>query len=578
MRNRLFLRLLAAFFIVILLSTITLDIFVRSAWERSLTGEIKAELTQKTQLFALLYEHNQLPLAQLVQQVSKQSAARATIIQTDGKVLADSEAVPEKMENHAGRPEFKAALAGTPGSDTRTSKTVGVDFLYIAVPAKGGAVRLAYPLAIIKQSTADIRKKILAGSIFACVLAMLVAGFMSRSSTRRIENMAAFAGRIADRDFSGALRDPSSDELGRLASSLDRTASMLQESFSELERNRTQLQTLLDSMQEAVIAVASDKRLLWANGAMRHLVPQTEREDLPLIEIIRDPALIQAVEASEKGGEAQTITTRALQPGKVFHVTVTPMVRGGFVLVFHDITERERVEKIRRDFIANVSHELRTPLTAVQGYAQTLNEQVSDKTAKEYLEIIQKNSARMTRLTNDLLTLARVESGEQQLRMESCSASSLLQDALESQAGAARVQGLELNITETTDEPVRCDSDTIQQVFGNLIENALKYGKAGGKIEIGARADAGSVEFFVRDFGEGIPYEHHSRLFERFYRVDSARSRESGGTGLGLAIVKHIVQNHGGSVRVESELHHGATFYFTLPTGASTPNTALLKN
>jgi two-component system phosphate regulon sensor histidine kinase PhoR len=353
---------------------------------------------------------------------------------------------------------------------------------------------------------------------------------------------------------------------------------MLQESFSELERNRTQLQTLLDSMQEAVIAVDSDQCLMWANGAMRRLVPQTERKDIPLIEIIRDPGLIQAVEASEKNEEAQTVTTRALQPGKVFHVTVTPMARGGFVLVFHDITERERVEKIRRDFIANVSHELRTPLTAVQGYAQTLNEQVADKTAKEYLEIIQKNSARMTRLTNDLLTLARVESGEQQLRMESCSASSLLQDALESQSGAARIQGLELTITESTDDVVSCDSDAIQQVFGNLIENALKYGKAGGKIEIGARPAGSEAEFFVRDFGEGIPYEHHSRLFERFYRVDSARSRESGGTGLGLAIVKHIVQNHGGAVRVESELHHGATFYFTLPTATAVATPALLKN
>src|SRR3954468_21707004 len=270
---------------------------------------------------------------------------------------------------------------------------------------------------------------------------------------------------------------------------------------------------------------------------MRPLEPQTKHEHLTLIEINRDPALIEGVEASEEDGETQTVTTRALQHERVFHVTVTPMTRGGFVLVFHDITERERAEKIRRDFIANVSHELRTPLTAVQGYAETLNEQVSFAKAKEYLEIIQKNSARMTRLTNDLLTLARVESSEQQLRLESAPASGLLQDAVESQATAARTEGLEIKITESTDEMVRCDSDAIQQVFGNLIENALKYGKAGGKVELGARANGESVEFFVRDFGEGIPYEHLPRLFERFYRVDSARSRESGGTGLGLAIV-----------------------------------------
>ena len=566
MRNRLFFRLLIAFFIVILLSTATLDFFVRSAWERSLTDEITAELTQKTRLFALQYDHNQLPLDALVKEVSSRSGARATVIESSGKVLADSEANPAQMENHAGRPEFQAALKGSTGSTMRTSKTVGVDFLYVAVPAKGGAVRLAYPLAVIKQSTAEIRRKILEASVIACLLAMLLAGMMARSSTKRIEQMAAFAGRIADRDFSGALRDPSQDELGRLASSLDRTAGMLQESFSELERNRTQLQTLLDSMQEAVIAISAEKKLLWANGAMRRLAPQTEREDATLIEIIRDPALLEAVESAARNGESQTVTTKALQQGKYFHVTVTPMARGGFVLVFHDITERERVEKIRRDFIANVSHELRTPLTAVQGYAQTLTEQLSLEKAKDYLEIIQKNAARMTRLTNDLLTLARVESGEQQLRLESAPASSLLQDAIESQATAARTQGLELKIAESTDEMVQCDSDAIQQVFGNLIENALKYGKAGGKIELGARANGESVEFYVRDLGEGIPYEHLSRLFERFYRVDSGRSRESGGTGLGLAIVKHIVQNHGGAVRVESELHHGATFFFTLPS------------
>jgi two-component system phosphate regulon sensor histidine kinase PhoR len=565
-RNRLFFRLLIAFFIVILLSTATLDFFVRSAWERSLTDEITAELTQKTRLFALQYEHNQLPIDVLVKEVSARSAARATIIESSGKVLADSEANPAQMENHAGRPEFQAALKGGTGSAMRTSKTVGVDFLYVAVPAQGGAVRLAYPLAVIKQSTAEIRRKILEASVIACLLAMLLAAMMARSSTKRIEQMAAFAGRIADRDFSGALRDPSQDELGRLASSLDRTAEMLQESFSELERNRTQLQTLLDSMQEAVIAVSTEKKLLWANGAMRRLAPQTEREDATLIEIIRDPALLEAVESAARTGESQIVTTKALQPGKYFHVTVTPMAGKGFVLVFHDITERERVEKIRRDFIANVSHELRTPLTAVQGYAETLNEQVSFAKAKEYLEIIQKNAARMTRLTNDLLTLARVESGEQQLRLESAPASTLLQDAVENQATAARKQGLEIKITESTDEIVRCDSDAIQQVFGNLIENALKYGKAGGKIELGAKAAGDIVEFYVRDFGEGIPYEHLSRLFERFYRVDSGRSRESGGTGLGLAIVKHIVQNHGGAVRVESELHHGATFFFTLPS------------
>jgi two-component system phosphate regulon sensor histidine kinase PhoR len=232
----------------------------------------------------------------------------------------------------------------------------------------------------------------------------------------------------------------------------------------------------------------------------------------------------------------------------------------------HDQTEIERVEKTRRDFIANVSHELRTPLTSIQGYAETVleHEQLTD-TATEFVEIIRKNAMRMARLTEDLLVLARVESGERNFKLESATPQELLEEAVQTFQEIADSRGIELAVMNTATSSVLVDRDAIHQVFGNLIDNAMKYGEEGRKILVGACETQDGVQFYVRDFGAGIPSEHLPRLFERFYRVDKARSRESGGTGLGLAIAKHVVRAHGGMIKAESELNHGSTFYFTLP-------------
>jgi len=235
--------------------------------------------------------------------------------------------------------------------------------------------------------------------------------------------------------------------------------------------------------------------------------------------------------------------------------------------VLRDLTETERMEKTRRDFIANVSHELRTPLTSIQGYTETLLDGDGlGNHVREFLEIIRKNAARMSRLTEDLLTLARVESGEQRFDIQRVSTEELLQDALESFHEVARPYGVELVIENSVpDAHVDADREAMHQIFSNLIENALKYAASGKKIVLGARAAENGVEFSVRDFGPGISSEHLPRLFERFYRVDKARSRESGGTGLGLAIAKHIVLAHGGMIRAESDLNHGSAFLFVLP-------------
>jgi len=235
--------------------------------------------------------------------------------------------------------------------------------------------------------------------------------------------------------------------------------------------------------------------------------------------------------------------------------------------VLHDISEIERVEKTRRDFIANVSHELRTPLTSIRGYAETLleSDKIANGNTRDFLQVIQRNAERMSRLTEDLLVLARVESGEEKLDLRLHAASILLEEAASSMQENAKAAGVDLSIAGVLEFSVVADAYAIHQVFANLVSNALRYAQSGKKVVIGAKEQASAVEFFVQDFGPGIASEHLPRIFERFYRVDKARSRETGGTGLGLAIVKHIVLNQGGTVRVESSVGHGSTFFFTLP-------------
>jgi two-component system phosphate regulon sensor histidine kinase PhoR len=329
-----------------------------------------------------------------------------------------------------------------------------------------------------------------------------------------------------------------------VAAAIDQSAEQVERSFAAVQSSQRQLETLLNSMQDAVIAISSDGLVRWANQPMDRLVPQRTRLNAPVVETIRDPDFLATVKAATTAKEVTTARATS------------------------------RVEKTRRDFIANVSHELRTPLTSIQGYTETLLDAVSSdnsSSTKEFLEIIRKNALRMSRLTEDLLTLARVESGETRFDTEPVAPVELLNDAEESFREIARGQGVELNIMDAANgaldalPSVLADREAIHQVFANLIDNAMKYGRSGGRIELGARPGERGVEFFVRDFGAGISSEHLPRLFERFYRVDKARSRESGGTGLGLAIAKHIMRAHAGSIRAESELSKGSMFLFTLP-------------
>jgi len=585
-RNRIFFKLLAAFLVVILAAAVIFDVMIGGAWQASLRSEIERNLIQKTQLLAHRVENDRAhSLADIAAQEGQSAGARVTIIDPTGKVLADSEANPASMENHATRPEFVAALAGKIGSHERRSTTIGIPFLYIAVPVSGGAVRLAYPLSDVEAVAAQVRHRLALASGLAFLFALIVAAAAAQWSARRLERIVDVAARIAEGDLQARIKEGSQDEIGRVAGAIDRTARQVEQSFADVRSSQRQLETLLNSMQDAVIAVSADGLVQWANQPMNRLVPQGTRLQQPVVETIRDPDFLATVKEATNTREVKTGRATSIIPGRAFDVTAAPLPDGGAVAVLRDLTETERVEKTRRDFIANVSHELRTPLTSIQGYAETLLDGTVDSglPTREFLEIIRKNSARMSRLTEDLLTLARVESGETRFEGEPVPPAELLHDAEESFREIARSHGIDLQIqdlqvSDSPDSPgqaqdspihnlpqVLADREAIHQVFSNLIDNALKYGASGGRIVLGARSVPRAVEFFVQDFGAGIASEHLPRLFERFYRVDKARSRESGGTGLGLAIAKHIMLAHGGSIRAESERAHGSTFLFTLP-------------
>ncbi len=377
---------------------------------------------------------------------------------------------------------------------------------------------------------------------------------------------------------------PESREFADAGAATEAAAERLSNRLSASQEDRLQLEALLDSMQDAVVAVDTAGRILWTNQRMQRLIPESAaanpvRVGHALVQTVRDPDVLACVRTALEERTVSERRTNTLLPGRIFEVNASPMLGGGAVAVLHDITRVEELERAQRDFVANVSHELRTPLTSISGYVETLldHEASLSPMAREFLGTILKNSTRMNRLTEDLLTMARVESPEAKLRPTPVRADLLVDDAVKAMAGLVQDEQAELEIGETTAAEVMADLDSMLQVLGNLIENGIKYGRTRNalrsRVIVSARAvempDGGAVEFSVRDFGPGIASEHLHRIFERFYRVDKARSRESGGTGLGLAIARHMVESQGGTIRAESELNAGSNFLVTLPRASS---------
>ena len=419
------------------------------------------------------------------------------------------------------------------------------------------------------DSLQTLGREALWSGLIALAVALPVAAWVAGGITARLRRVVAFARHIAEGDLSARLEQTGEDEIAAMEAALNQTAERLGQSFAEIESRRQELAAMLDAMQEAVVAITPEGFVRWSNAVMQRVSGTQIYAGRPLVHFVRDPELLACVRGALEKREVRFGRATSLAPGRIFEINAAPLPSGGALAVLHDVTRIEAAEKSRREFIANVSHELRTPLTSIQGYVETLiEEHPGPETSREFLGVILKNATRMNRLTEDLLTLAGVESPDYKLALQATRASALVDDAIESLGGIVVDSGVELESAGAPDSAVMADSDAMNQVFGNLIENALKYGKAGKRIEVGARLVNSEVEFSVRDFGPGIASEHLERIFERFYRIDKARSRESGGTGLGLAIVKHIVLAHGGRIWAESELGSGAAFHFTLPLAA----------
>lgn len=357
-----------------------------------------------------------------------------------------------------------------------------------------------------------------------------------------------------------------------------------QDRLREAQEERVQLEALLDSMEDAVVAVDATGRIQWTNERMQRLIPGNPaggavRLGHALVQTIRDPEVLDCVRQALEERSVSVRGASSLVPGRKFEVNASPMPGGGAVAVLHDITRIEEVERTQRDFVANVSHELRTPLTSISGYVETLldmpgqgGEPGLSPMAREFLGTILKNATRMTRLTEDLLVMARVEGPSVNLNPVPLRSDLLVRDAVKALQGLVQENQAILEVGAMTETQVFADQDSVMQVLGNLIENAIKYGQPRSGARSRVVITAGEikepfemVEFRVQDFGSGIASEHLNRIFERFYRVDKTRSRESGGTGLGLAIARHMVQSQGGTIRAESELGVGSTFLFTLP-------------
>ncbi len=507
------------------------------------------------------------------------SGARVTVIGSDGTVLSDSDEDPTRMVNHAGRPEVRQALVGGQGRSSRFSETIQTDLVYLAVREPWGprppiVLRLAEPLGRVNEAMAEMRAPLLTVSLLALVVGGFSSLLVSRGFSTRVSRLIDFSQRVADGDFSPAPVARGSDELDNLQASLNQTVERLATSMSSLAQERNQSAAVLSSMSEGVAVVDNEERILYSNPAFRralHAAGESSSEGRRLVEVTRETEILAMVQEVLRKGERMEaeIATAGLKP-RHFLVRAAPVgaVEGaGAVVVVLDITEIRRLERVRRDFVANVSHELRTPLTAIQGFAETLLRGALEEPEnnRRFVEIIRDHAARLARLTEDLLKLSRIEAGKLDLELRPIPVRVVIDECADTVR--LMVNEKRQTLTASVDEPsllVMADVHALADVIRNLLDNAIQYTPEDGHIEIVVSANEDQVRIAVRDDGIGIPSTSHDRIFERFYRVDAARSRKVGGTGLGLSISRHLVEAMEGRIELESHLGKGSTFTISL--------------
>ena len=582
------LKLIFSYIFVILVSFGFIAFFLDKNLEENSLQDIKSSLVNQAYLIESqisaenLRKENIDYLNSLVKTLSPKIKCRITIVNNKGKVLADSQKSPEEvleMENHANRPEMKEALSGKVGEETHYSATLKIDMLYIALPIRDkdeitGVVRLALPLANVQLMLSVVRKAIIFSIFFALGLAFVLGSILATGVIKPINRIIHVSRIFSQGDFSHKIFLDSKDEIGELASTLNKMAQDIEDKIKEIETQNQKLAAIFNSMIEGVIVVDKVEHIISVNPTIEKIfgILNKDVEGKVFLEAIRNNDIAEVISATLKRGEYVSNEIALIYPvRRVFGVNATPIfdnkVISGCLVVVHDITEIRRLETVRSDFVANVSHELKTPLTSIKGFVETLLEgALNDKeNNRNFLKIIQEHTERLNSLVDDLLSLSHLESKEITLNKKSFNLRSQLEEVISGFKSQLKKMGIDIKNELPASISINADKDRIEQVFTNLIDNAIKFNKEKGFVRIFSEEINGKVKITVEDSGIGIPEKDIPRIFERFYRVDKARSRELGGTGLGLSIVKHIVELHGGSVSVESTEGLGSKLWFILP-------------
>lgn len=570
--------------IIGLISSI-LGYFLNSSVREDFEKQIEAQLRDETTIAAAYFEQTDRSrsMDEIAGELGRLLNARVTLIANDGRVLGDSDVLASELpnlENHRARPEVQQALQEGNGSAIRYSATVGVEFIYVArrisPPSLGGAgggqyiLRLAMPLSAVDALLRDLRSHLAVAMLIAVGITLLFGWVVSALISRPLRQLSAASKKLAAGDLQQRLPITGDEEIAALGSSLNTMAQNLNARMQELSQGKQRLELILEAMGQGVMVLDPAGRITLTNSSIRDVLG-TDRDvygRTPL-EVFRKPDLEKAVHAVLGGGAAQTLELMTGN-GRIFQANVAPVAdRSGVVdsavIVFHDLSEIRRTEKMRRDFVANASHEFKTPLTSIRGYAETLLSGARDdpRIARDFLKIIERNAQHLESLVSDMLTLARLEA-DLPAAKEQVDVKSVIED----QVSARRAVLKEREISVDVDCPsaqIAADPGRLSTALSNLIDNAIYYNRSGGQIRISAELLNGSLHLAITDTGQGIPSEELPRIFERFYRVDKARARDSGGTGLGLAIVKHAIESQGGTITATSRLGFGSTFTIRIP-------------
>jgi two-component system phosphate regulon sensor histidine kinase PhoR len=576
-------KLMGSYLFLLLVVVGALYGYLRPTLEQQLIDGIRDNLRSEAGLAALMASREihdlRTDAPTVATQIGQRIRARVTLIAASGEVVGDSELPAGNLgalESHRERPEVRDALQGEFGSAIRYSTTVRTQMLYVAVPGNTAAgtsliVRLALPLSTVDQARASLHTILGVALSFAVLLSLVLSYLVSRVTSRTLNDLAAGATRFGRGDFSSRLPVRSRDELGELARVMNEMAGRLEGEMERLAAERNRLDAILRGMGEGVLVTDAAGAVTLVNPAFRALFELGgDLDSRPLAEVCRHPTLLETfrrVQENRSEQIAEIVLPRSAEITLLTHWVPlseagTP---AGVVAVFHDISDIKRLERVRRDFVANVSHELRTPVTVIRGYAETLAGGAADpEIVSRFATIIQAHATRLANLVSDLLILSELEAKGAALNLLSIDLADVVGHCCQLLRPQAEERQITIDNTSVSSSVVLADRQRLEQVLVNLLDNAVKYTPAGGQVTVKATADDNQVTISIRDTGPGIPLQEQTRIFERFYRVDAGRSRDQGGTGLGLAIVKHIVQLHGGTVSVESIPGQGACFTFTL--------------